>query len=180
MKKAYWVILAVILVLIAIAGFVFYNSQKENDSLKNDGLTKEDTAGTGNIPTKKDEGEKIPGGGMNRAPMAPQVTCSVEAEVLSAEKTTTELNELAISAGRENSEYYLIKLKISNITTADGNGFDSCDADYIKRVEEEGAILSLANFEANPVTEGQKITAKIQANGDEYYSGYFLGDIKNQ
>jgi len=69
-------------------------------------------------------------------------------------------------------------LYILNITTYKQEGFGSCDSSYVEKVEQSGAFLTLAEYEKNPIKEGQKIKAKIHFGGDEWFGGYFLSNIQ--
>ena len=96
---------------------------------------------------------------------------------IKVEKTRTYFGGLG-QPPRQDFEYYKVKLDILNITTYKQEGFGSCDSSYIERAEQSGQILTLAEYEKNPIKEGQKIKAKIHFGGDEWFGGYFLSDIQ--
>ena len=112
-------------------------------------------------------------------PAAPSVTCLINADVLGVEKKRANFTESALSVGRADFDYYLIEVKISNISTFDSSGVGSCDDAFIKAVENEGIFLQLQDYESNPLTEGQKINAYVEFGGDEWFNGYF-GTLSNQ
>ena len=97
--------------------------------------------------------------------------------VLKVEKTRTYFSGLG-QPSRQDFKYYKVKLDILNITTYKQEGFGSCDSSYVEKVEQSGAFLTLAEYEKNPIKEGQKIKAKIHFGGDEWFGGYFLSDIQ--
>jgi len=172
MKMKHIILVVVILAIAGIAAFLYYDNQK-TVTPPNGLITTKGDIPAEDIPTEINDTDgdiNIP----NRAPMAPSVSCFIDAEVLSAKKTNTNYGEFALNAGRENSDYYLIKLDISDISTSNSSGVGSCDENYIKSAEDDGIIFSLTDFEKNPLSKGQKINATISADGDEYFSGYFF------
>ncbi len=109
----------------------------------------------------------------NAVPAAPSPTCEIIANVLNVEKTRT--NILGQSS-RQN--YYSLNLDILNISIHKQEGDFSCDNSYIDSAEKSGQILILDEYNKNPISEGQKIKAKIHLGGDERFNGYFLSDIQ--
>jgi hypothetical protein len=140
---------------------------------------------SGCVSTGTMRGNITTGGVTAGVPAAPSPTCLIYAEVLGVEKKNTNFNEFALSQGRTDFDYYLIKVKVSNISTySDCSSFcSSCDCpscdNLIKSVEDQGIILQLQDYELNPLTEGQKIKAYVKYGGDEWFHGYF-GTISNQ
>ncbi len=110
-------------------------------------------------------------------PAAPGPTCEITAEVLRAEKT-----RMNIKGGgnppREDFDFYRIELKIFEISTYEQEEPLSCDSSFMESAEKSGQILSLDEYNKNPISQGQKIKAKINFSGDEWFNGYFLSDIK--
>lgn len=112
----------------------------------------------------------------NAVPAAPSPTCEIIAKVIKIEKTkivTPPILQLS-----DEIEYYRVKLQILEISTYQKEGSRSCDDSYIKTAEEAGQILTLKEYDKNPISQGQKIKAKIHFSGDERFHGYFLSDIK--
>ena len=110
---------------------------------------------------------------VNAVPAAPSPTCEVTANVLKIEKTRTNIEGLG-QPPRKDFDYYKVSLDFLEITTYKEEGISSCDNSYLD--EQSLPILSLAEYNKNPISEGQKIKAKIHFDGDEWFNGYFLSD----
>ena len=111
-------------------------------------------------------------------PAAPTPTCEIIATVLNIEKVGVVIHKDFVESPSKVFKCYKVKLDILNITTYKQEGVGSCDNSYVERVEQSGAILTLTEYEKNPIEEGQKIRAKIQFGSDEGFSSYFLSDIQ--
>jgi len=111
------------------------------------------------------------------APAAPSPTCEITATISGLEKTRTNMEGLG-RPPRENFDYYKVNLYILDISTYKQEGGRSCDNSYIEHAEQSGQKLSLTEYNKNPISTGQKIKAKINFGGDEWFSGYFLSDIQ--
>ena len=98
-------------------------------------------------------------------PAAPSPICAINATVLTVQKVKTNISGLG-QPPRTDFYYYSVKLKI---------GSSSCD--NLKNSEQD-SILSLVDYDKSPVSVGQKIDAKINFEGDEWFNGYFLSEIK--
>lgn len=112
----------------------------------------------------------------NAVPAAPSPTCEIIAKVIKIEKT--KIVTPPILQPSDEIEYYRVKLQISEISTYQKEGSRSCDDSYIKTAEESGQILTLKEYDKNPISEGREIKAKIHFGGDERFGGYFLSDIQ--
>jgi len=115
---------------------------------------------------------------VNSVPAPPSPTCEIIAIVLNIQKVGAVIHKDFVEHPQKLLEYYKVKLDILNITTYKQEGVGSCDTSYIEKVEKSGAILTLVEYEKNPIEKGQKIKAKIRFGGDERFSGYFLSDIQ--
>jgi len=115
---------------------------------------------------------------VNAVPAAPSPTCEIVAIVLNIQKVGISVRSDFVESPSKVFECYKVKLDILNITTYKQEGFGSCDSSYVEKVEQSGAFLTLAEYEKNPIKEGQKIKAKIHFGGDEWFGGYFLSDIQ--
>lgn len=114
---------------------------------------------------------------VNAVPAAPSSTCEITANVLMIEKTRTDIKGRGMPP-REDFDYYKVSLDILDISTYKQEGGRSCDNSYIELAEQSDLISTLAEYNKNPISEGQKIKAKINFSGDEWFSGYFLSDIQ--
>jgi len=125
-------------------------------------------------------------------PAAPSPICEITAVVSGLEKTRTNTEKPDIKGpngitmageGRKNFDYYKVNLNILSISTYGQIEYEqkddlSCNYSYIKRAEQSGQTLTLTEYNKNPILIGQKIKAKINFSGDEWFSGYFLSDIQ--
>lgn len=109
-------------------------------------------------------------------PAAPSSTCAISAAVLSVQKTKTNIAGQGLPS-REDFYYYLVKLKIESsvIYQQDPGGYNSCDY-YINK--ELDSILSLTEYDKLPINAGQNINARIHFDGDEWFNGNYLSDVK--
>lgn len=102
--------------------------------------------------------------------------CEITANVISLEKTRT-TNEVLREPPKENFDYYEVSLDILEITTSQQGVFFSCDDSYVEMVGKARQILTITEYDKNPIQENQRIKAKIQSNGDEFFNGYFISEI---
>src|SRR3972149_4877699 len=112
------------------------------------------------------------------APAAPSPTCEITANIVGIEKTRTNFEGRAYLTPRQDFDYYKVRLKILEITIYKQEGTLSCDSSYIASAEKSGQILSVGEYDKNPISVGQTIKAKIHFGGDEWFSGYFLSDVE--
>lgn len=73
-------------------------------------------------------------------------------------------------------DYYLAHLKISEISTfkKEPGWMGRCDRAYAQKVERNGAIIRLAEYQKSPIHQGQKIKGYLNFGGDERFHGDFL------
>src|SRR3989338_4123168 len=111
-------------------------------------------------------------------PAAPSPTCEITAAVLGVEKTRT--NTMGGLGEPPQVDYYEIRLDILDISTY-SQGPDemdtSCGNSYIESAERNRQILVLSEYNKNPISEGQNLTARLHSGGDEWLGGFFLSDI---
>ena len=105
---------------------------------------------------------------------APSPTCMIDATVLATQKVETNISGLG-NPPREDFYYYAVKLKIQSSSVYQQEGFGSCD--NLINLDQDSK-LHLMEYDKAPIKAGQKINAKIRFDGDEWFNGYFLSDIK--
>lgn len=139
---------------------------------------------------------------INGGIVAPSVMCEIIADVLQVEMAETDFEGLRISPITDNVsqvempranqfkgvgmpprtdfEYWKVKLDITEITTFRKNSGDlgSCDNSYIETAEKVSHIMSLSDYNNNPIQQGQKIRATIEFGGDEWFNGSFLENVQ--
>jgi len=118
---------------------------------------------------------------VNAVPAAPSSTCGVTADVLSVVKKQAVIGSFVPSPNGENIiSYYDINLDIVGISTYIEERGIYCDDSYTKNVEESNypIILHEDQYNSTPISEGQRIKARISFGGDEFFHGYFLSGIQ--
>lgn len=77
-------------------------------------------------------------------------------------------------------DYYHVHLTISEISLykkAPG-WIGGCDNSYAQKVQQNGAIMGLAEYQKNPISPGQRIKAYLNFSGDERFHGFFLSGVQ--
>lgn len=77
-------------------------------------------------------------------------------------------------------DYYHVRLAISEISLykiAPG-WMGNCDHSYAQKVQLNGTIMSLAEYQKNPILQGQRIKAYLDFGGDERFHGDFLSGVQ--
>jgi hypothetical protein len=103
---------------------------------------------------------------VNAVMAAPSPICEITGVVLDVIET------------KNNSLDYRISLDIIEISTFKQEGEIYCDNKYIERINDyHGALITLTEYNLNPLIKGQKINAKIHFSGDERSSRFSLTDV---
>ena len=109
-------------------------------------------------------------------------TCLITADVLEVAKERKLIlgSEFQPPSPDYYIDYYLIHLSISEISiykTAPG-WMGKCDRAYAQKVERNGAIMSVAEYQKNPIYQGQTVKGYLNFGGDERFHGDFLSGVQ--
>lgn len=104
--------------------------------------------------------------GVHAAPLAPQPSCRVRAEVVNVERTTQD----RIVPEPRRFDFYAVKLKVQEVNS------QPC-AMYLVGSEYD-THYDLNQYEERPIRSGQIIDGVVHAFGDEQYNAIYLRNVK--
>ena len=110
-------------------------------------------------------------------PAADSPTCQISAEVVKLELK----GEINYSMGQVIPAHYEVYLKnISDIKNT-GHEIVKCDQEYLSYINADTFyfLLNLDEYNKHPISKGDKIIANVHFGG-EWYSGYFLSEIRGR
>lgn len=113
-------------------------------------------------------------------PAAPSSICEITANVLDVAKKQAVIGSFVPSPNGENIiNYYDINIDIIGISTYKEERNIYCDENYTKNVESHDypVILHEDKYNLTPILVGQRIKARIDFGGDEFFHGYFLSNV---